>query len=317
MIAYSIRRILFAIPLILGITVISFFIIQLAPGGPTSLLLDPSLAPEDLEKMKEKLGLDQPVYIQYFSWLTNMLHGDFGTSFIHRGIPVGELILDRIPNTLILMITSTIIAAIFAIPLGVISASKPYSTLDYSVTFFSFLGVATPNFWLGLMLIMLFSVQLEWFPTGGVASLHTPFSVWDRLHHLLLPAFVLASADMATLTRYTRSSMIEVLKQDYIRTARAKGFRRWRVIVTHGLRNGLIPVVTLFGLLLPSFIAGSVIVEQVFSWPGIGKLFIDATFQRDYPVIMAITVISSILVVLGNVIADILYAIIDPRIEYS
>jgi peptide/nickel transport system permease protein len=180
----------------------------------------------------------------------------------------------------------------------------------------SFLGVATPNFWIGLVLIMFLSVKLGWFPTGGVATLNQPFSLWDRIHHLILPAFVLASADMAALTRYTRSSMMEVLKQDYIRTAMSKGFKEKRVVLKHGLRNGLIPVITIFGLMLPAFIGGAAITEKVFAWPGIGSLFIDSAFQRDYPVIMALTVISAVLVVLGNLIADILYAIFDPRIEY-
>jgi peptide/nickel transport system permease protein len=163
---------------------------------------------------------------------------------------------------------------------------------------------------------MVFAVHLKWFPTGGVATLNAPFSIWDRIHHLILPAFVLASADMASLTRYTRSSMLEVIKQDYIRTARAKGLKERKVIYKHGLRNGLIPIITIFGLLLPTFIGGSVVVEKIFGWPGIGLLFIDSAFQRDYPVLMALTVISAVFVVIGNLIADILYAIFDPRIEY-
>jgi peptide/nickel transport system permease protein len=316
MTSYIIRRLIMAIPLLLGITILSFLIMQIAPGGPTALMLDPNLKPSDLERMKAAMGLNDPVHIQYVKWLGRMVQGDFGTSFINRGTPVSEMILNRLPNTLLLMVASAFVAAIIAIPMGVLSATRQYSKLDYSVTVTSFLGLATPNFWLGLMLIMFFSVKFGWFPTGGVATLHAPFSILDRLHHLILPAFVLASADMASMTRFTRSSMLEVIKQEYMRTARAKGFREGKVIFKHGLRNGLIPVITLFGLMLPSFIGGSVIVEQVFAWPGIGKLFIDATFQRDYPVIMAITVISSVLVVVGNLIADILYAVLDPRIEY-
>jgi peptide/nickel transport system permease protein len=277
--------------------------------------LDPDISVEAREKQMEKLGLNDPAHIQYLNWMSNVVKGDFGTSFTKKQ-PVKDMILDRLPNTLILMVFSTILAVIIAIPFGVLSATKQYSKLDYGVTITSFLGLATPNFWLGLMLIMLFSVQLGWTPVGGVSTLGAEFSLLDRLHHLILPAIVLATADMAGLTRYTRSSMLEVINQDYIRTARAKGFRESKVIYKHGLRNGLIPIITIFGLMLPTFIGGSVIVESLFSWPGIGKLFIDATFERDYPVIMAITMFGAVLTVIGNLIADILYAVLDPRIEY-
>jgi len=304
------------VPLLLGITILAFLIMQLAPGDPTSLLIDPRIRSEDLVAYMEKYGLNEPIHIQYLKWMGNMLHGDFGSSLIRQGVEVSELIIARLPNTLLLMVVSTIIAMVISIPFGIWSASKPNTPLDYSVTFVSFLGIATPNFWIGLVLIMFFSVQLGWFPTGGVATLESSFSIWDRLHHLILPALVLATADMAGLTRYTRSSMIEVLRQDYIRTARAKGFKQTKVIYRHGVRNGLIPIITIFGLMLPSFIGGSVIIESIFAWPGIGMLFMEAAFQRDYPVIMAVTVIAATLVVIGNLIADILYAIFDPRIEY-
>lgn len=316
MISYIIRRALMAIPLLIGITILSFAIIKMAPGDPTSLMMDPNIKPEDKVKFIEKYGLDDPVPIQYLKWVGNMAQGDFGTSLIRKGVPVSEMIMNRLPNTLLLMIVSTLLAVIVAIPFGVLSATRPYSKLDYTVTVTSFLGLATPNFWIGLVLIMVFAVRLQILPTGGVATLNEPFSIIDRIQHLILPAFVLATADMAGLTRYTRSSMLEVTKQDYMRTARAKGFKERKVIYKHGLRNGLIPVITIFGLLLPTFIGGSVIVEKIFGWPGIGLLFIDSAFQRDYPVIMALTVISSIFVIVGNLIADILYAVFDPRIEY-
>ncbi len=316
MATYIFRRIIMAIPLLFGITILSFAIIQAAPGGPTALMIDPSLKPQDKVKLQEKYGLNDPVYVQYGKWLGNMVKGDFGNSFIKRGIPVSELIMNRLPNTLLLMIISTLLATIIAIPFGIYSAMRPYSKLDYSVTVTSFLGVATPNFWLGLILIMVLAVHLGWFPTGGTHTLNSPFSLWDRIHHLILPAFVLAVSDMAALTRYTRSSMLDVLKQDYIRTAMSKGFKEKKVVLKHGLRNGMIPIITLFGLMLPSFIGGAAITERIFSWPGIGLLFIESAFQRDYPVIMALTVISAIFVVIGNLLADILYAIFDPRIEY-
>jgi peptide/nickel transport system permease protein len=305
-----------AIPLLFGITILSFAIIHMAPGDPTALMMDPNIKPQDMEAYKEKYGLNDPVHIQYLKWVGNMVQGDFGQSLIRQGTDVSFLITQRLPNTLFLMIVSTFLAILISIPFGILSARKPYTLTDYSVTFTSFLGLATPNFWFGLVLIMFLSVQLGWFPTGGIATLNEPFSLWDRIHHLILPAIVLATADMAALTRYTRTSMLEVLKQDYIRTARAKGFKEGKVVYKHGLRNGLIPVITIFGLLLPSFFAGTVIVEKIFNWPGIGLLFIDAAFQRDYPVIMAVTVIAAVLTVLGNLIADILYAVFDPRIEY-
>lgn len=313
---YILRRILLAIPLLFGISIISFAIIHLAPGDPTSLLMDPHIKPSDREAFMKAYGLNDPIYIQYLKWLWQMLQGNFGNSLIHEGVSVSSLIMGRLPNTMLLMMSSAIMAILISVPFGVLSATKPYTLTDYTVTTASFLGIATPNFWIGLVLLMAFAVRLPWFPSGGVATLNAPFSLWDHIHHLILPAFVLGTADMAGLTRYTRSSMIDVLRQDYIRTARAKGFRNQKVVYKHGLRNGLIPVITIFGLLLPSFIGGSVVIEKVFNWPGIGLLFYDAAFQRDYPVIMALTMISAALVVVGNLIADILYAIVDPRIEY-
>ncbi|MCL7746753.1 ABC transporter permease [Halalkalibacter alkaliphilus] len=315
MISYIIKRVVMMIPILFGISILSFAIMYAAPGKPAIMNLDPEISPEVREAQIERLGLNDPIPVQYVRWLGNVVQGDFGTSY-SRKIPVTEMILDRLPNTLLLMASSLFLAAIIAIPFGVISATRQYSLTDYGVTMGSFVGLATPNFWLGIMLIMLFSVQLGWTPVGGVATIGADFSIIDRLHHLILPAFVLATADMAGLTRYTRSSMLEVVNQDYIRTARAKGFRERRVIYKHGLRNGLIPVITMFGLMLPTMIGGSAIVESVFNWPGIGKMFIDATFQRDYPVIMAITMFGALLTVIGNLIADILYAVLDPRIEY-
>ncbi|WP_163972121.1 ABC transporter permease [Oceanobacillus halotolerans] len=317
MIAYIIRRIILTIPLLLGVSVLSFGIVQLAPGDPTALMMDnPGISQEDREAFLEEQGLNDPVHVQYVRWLGDIVTGDFGESLIYQGTPVTELIMARLPNTLLLMVVSALLAIVVAIPFGIVSARKPYSLTDYTVTTASFLGMATPNFWFGLVLIMLLSVHLGWFPSGGVATLNEPFSLLDRIHHLILPAIVLATAETASLTRYTRSSMLDVLDQDYIRTARAKGFKQRKVVYKHGLRNGLIPVLTLIGLMLPTFIGGSVVTEKIFNWPGIGLLFIDATFQRDYPMIMAITMISATLVIIGNLIADILYAIFDPRIEY-
>ncbi|WP_017726226.1 ABC transporter permease [Halalkalibacterium ligniniphilum] len=315
MTTYIIRRVIMMIPILIGISILSFAITYSAPGNPAMMNMDPSISPEVREQQIKRLGLDDPIPVQYVRWMGNVLQGDLGTSY-HRKVPVTDLILDRLPNTLLLMGASLFLAVIIAIPFGVLSATRQYSKMDYTVTFGSFVGLATPNFWLGLMLIMLFSVQLGWTPVGGVATIGAEFSILDRLHHLLLPALVLATADMAGLTRYTRSSMLEVINQDYIRTARSKGFRERRVVYKHGLRNGLIPVVTMLGLMLPTMVGGSAIVESVFGWPGIGKMFIDAVFQRDYPIILAVTMFGAVLTVVGNLIADIMYAVLDPRIEY-
>lgn len=314
---YIIRRLLQSIPLLLGITIISFFMMYLAPGGPTDVLMDPKIKPEDRERMIEALGLNEPPWIQYGKWLLHFLQGDWGMSFI-RKVPVMELILDRLPQTLWLMGSSFLFAAVLSIPIGILAARKKNSWMDYTSAFFAFLGLATPNFWLGILLIMTFSVFLNWLPAGGIHGfMQDSQGIGDFIQHLILPAITLGTADMAGLTRYTRSSMLEVLGQPYMNTARSKGLKEWWVVYKHGLRNGLIPVITVFGLSLPSFFGGAVIVEKIFSYPGIGLLFLDAVFQRDYPVIMAITTISAILVVVGNLIADILYAVLDPRIEYK
>ncbi|MCM3745050.1 ABC transporter permease [Sporosarcina luteola] len=316
MASYIVRRILYAIPLLFLITIISFGMMKMAPGDPTALMMDPMIKKENLVAYQEAYGLNDNVLVQYVRWLGNMVQGNFGESLIRQGVPISDLITARLPNTLLLMLVSSFIAFLISIPLGVISATKRNSLTDYSITFVSFLGIATPNFWIGLVLIMVFSVNLGWFPTGGVSTLGEPFSIWDRIHHLILPALVLATADMAGLTRYSRSSMLDVLRQDYIRTAKANGFKNSTVIFKHGFRNGLIPIITILGLMLPSFIGGSVIIESIFAWPGIGLLFVEAAFQRDYPVIMAVVVIAATLVVVGNLLADILYAVFDPRIEY-
>ncbi|MEW9670963.1 ABC transporter permease [Ammoniphilus sp. 3BR4] len=314
---YIMKRLLQAVPLLLGITLISFFLMYLAPGGPTDLMMDPKIKPEDKEKMMIALGLDQPAWVQYLRWLGHFIQGDLGTSFI-RKVPVADLILERLPQTLLLMGASFLFAAALSIPLGILAARRKNTWIDYTSTFFAFLGLATPNFWLGILLIMVFSVYMNLLPAGGIRGfMEGGGGAWDTLRHLILPALTLGTADMAGLTRYTRSSMLEVLGQQYMTTARAKGLNEWIVVYKHGLRNGLIPIITVFGLSLPSFFGGAVIVEKIFSYPGIGLLFLDAVFQRDYPVIMAITTISAILVVIGNLVADILYAVLDPRIEYK
>lgn len=312
---YLVRRLLSVLPILLGISLISFAMMHLSPGKPAVMTMDPTITAEARERQLEALGLNEPLPLQYIKWIGGVVKGDFGLSYTERR-PVMDMILERLPNTLLLMLVATILAILVSIPLGIIQARKRGSGADYGITVASFAGLALPNFWFGLMLLMLFSVQLGWTPVGGVATLGGDFSILDRLHHLILPALVLATSDTAALTRYTRSSMMDVLNQDYIRTARAKGLVERTVVYKHGLRNGLIPIVTIFALMLPTMIGGSVVVETIFSWPGIGRLFISAVFQRDYPVVMAITMIGALLTVMGNLLADICYALLDPRIEY-
>jgi len=315
MLTYLFKRLFQAIPLLIGISLISFFMMYLAPGGPTDVMMDPRIRPEDREKMMEALGLNKPPWAQYLHWLLHFIQGDWGTSFI-RKVPVIDMILERLPQTLLLMGCSFLFAAILSIPIGILAARKKNTWIDYTSSFVAFLGLATPNFWLGMMLIMVFSVYLNFLPAGGINGfMDERGGILSLLQHLILPAITLGTADMAALTRYTRSSMLEVLGQNYMMTARSKGLKEWVVIYKHGLRNGMIPVITIFGLSLPSFFGGAVIVEKIFSYPGIGLLFLDAVFQRDYPVIMALTTISACLVVIGNLIADVLYAVLDPRIE--
>lgn len=213
-----------SIPILFGITILSFAIMKAAPGDPVSLMVDPSIKQADREKFIEKYGLNEPEHIQYLKWLGNMMQGDFGTSIVRKGTPVIDLILARLPNTLLLMLVSTILALLISIPLGVLSARRPYSKLDYGITFTSFIGLAVPNFWFGLILIMVLSVNLGWFPTGGVMTLNSGFSLWDRIHHLILPAFVLATADMAGLTRYTRSSMLDVFAPGFYPDGKSERF---------------------------------------------------------------------------------------------
>ncbi|MFD0715380.1 ABC transporter permease [Paenibacillus sp. GCM10027626] len=314
---YALRRLLNAIPILIGITIISFAIIHMAPGSPLSEYIDdPTVKAADKENMIKQYGLDQPLYIQYWKWISGIVQGDFGISFL-KNEPVSSLIWDRLPNTLLLTVTSFLIALLIAVPLGILCAVKANSKLDQIVSGLSFVGISIPSFWLGLMLIMFFAVKLGWLPSGGLQTINAPFSLWDRLQHLLLPVLTIAAMEVAVWARYVRSSMLEVINQDYMRTARAKGLGGGRVLGFHGLRNALIPLATLFGLALPGFFGGALIVETIFAIPGMGRLFTEAAFQRDYPIIFAITTIIAFLYVFGSIISDLLYALLDPRVSYG
>ncbi len=312
---YLIRRLLGIIPLLLGITVLVFLLVNAVPGNPVGeYILNPGTRPEDVERIKRSLGLDQPLYKRYFTWLGNVVQGDLGRS-MKTFTPVLDDILARLPNTLKLTVAAFVLALLFSIPVGVYSAVRRNSWFDNIATVVSVAGVSIPRFWFGLILILVFAVRLGWFPSGGVASIRGDSGVIDQLKHLIMPAITLAIAEMAGWTRYIRGQMLEVIRQDYIRTAAAKGLRERVVIFRHALRNALLPLVTLFGLAIPEFFSGALIIETIFSWPGIGRLTFDAAVSRDYTTIMGTVLISSILVILGNLLADVSYGLLDPRVK--
>jgi peptide/nickel transport system permease protein len=316
---YIVRRVLQTIPLLVIISILSFLLMTLAPGDPTAMFENPEAeqSQETIEKLRVKLGLDEPIYIQYLKWMKLIvLEGDFGYSF-QDGRPVLTKIVERIPATLILMGTSIFIAFLIAIPIGVYSAVRKYSLMDNVFTFLAFLGISTPSFFFALMVILVFSIMFPLFPVSGMRDDTSTFNFVDIASHLVLPSSVLAFGLIASLSRFMRSSMLEVIHQDFIRTARAKGVSERLVIMKHALRNALLPIITLIGLMLPSLLGGALIIEQVFAWPGMGRLAFGSIFIRDYQVIMGVTMISSVLVVIGNLLADVLYAVADPRIQYG
>jgi peptide/nickel transport system permease protein len=321
---YLIRRLLISIPLLLGILCLSFLMLKLAPGEPTIVQqdLEARATGAQRETLRQLYGLDKPVYVQFGRWLTRVARLDFGRSYSPDGRLVLDKIAERVPITLGLNLLETLIVFGLAVPLGILSATRQYSVFDKAMTVFVFVGFATPDFWLALLLMILFGVQLGWLPMSGLRSLnfeYLPFwgQVWDFLSHLLLPLLVASVGGLAGLSRYMRGSLLEVIRQDYIRTARAKGLPERVVIFRHAVRNAVIPVVTLFGLMLPGLLGGSVIIETVFAIPGMGQLFYQSAFSRDEPVLMALIVIGASLSLLGNIVADVSYALVDPRIRVS
>lgn len=322
MITYLFKRFLEIIPTLVGITLLSFFIIQLAPGKPTDVLADlnPKMTPEARERLEKYYGLDKPIHTQYFMWLKRVVKLDFGDSFSTDRRPVWTKVKERLPITILINSLALILIFIIAIPIGVSSAAHPYSLYDRVTTVLVFVGFAIPTFWLALLLMILFGVNLHWLPISGLKTLgYEGFSTigkfWDKTSHLILPVFLEAFGGLAGISRYMRSTMLEVIRQDYITTARAKGLSERKVIYKHGLRNALLPVITLLGMSIPGLIGGSVIFENVFGIPGMGQLFYQAVMMRDYPVIMGILTIGAILTLVGNLLADIGYALADPRIR--
>jgi len=313
---YVIRRLLGAIPLLLGISLILFTIIHLAPGGPLDMYLEnPAVSKEALEQIARAYGLDQPVPVQYFLWLKSMLVGDWGYS-IRTGRPVLTEIVLRLGPTLELGGLSLLISLALAIPLGIISASRRGSKLDTTVTLASFAGISIPVFWMALLLQLFFSVQLGWLPSAGYKSIGGG-DVIDRLRHIIMPAAVLSLATIASWSRFIRSGMVDVLNQDYIRTAYAKGRSERAVVVLHALRNAMIPAVTVIAVDFGTVISGAVITETVFAWPGIGRLFMESMDGRDYPMLMGLMMMGSLGIIVANIVADLAYAALDPRIRYG
>jgi peptide/nickel transport system permease protein len=322
MITYIIRRLLGIIPLLLGISIISFVIIRLAPGKPVLLqqALNPKISLEGIKRIERIEGLDRPLAVQYISWLGNLARFNFGRSIID-GRPVTDKILERIPITLVINIFSLLFILLVGIPIGIRGAVKPGSIFDNVTTILVFLLFAAPTFWLALLLMQLFCIQLHWLPISGIASLDFEYfrwgqKFWDLARHLVLPIFVSGIGGLTGVSRYMRSSMMEALNQPYIYTARSKGLAQNQVIYRHALRNAILPIVTILGLSIPGLLGGSVIFESIFAIPGIGRLFYEAAMTRDINLIMAEVVLVSILTMLGNLIADISYAYVDPRIRY-
>lgn len=334
MFSYTLKRIFWTIPTLFGVTLLVFSMVHLAPGDPAVALLGDKANKKAITELRAQLGLDKPLYVQYYIYMKNVVHGNFGKS-AKSNEPVIDEFNDRFPATVELSVVAMFFAVLFGLLAGIVSAVKRYSIFDYTSMFGALAGVSMPVFWLGLVLIYFFSVKLGWLPVSGRLGYEydidhiTGFylidslllkdyeAFWDALKHLILPAIALGTIPMAIIARMTRSSMIEVMKEEYIKTARAKGCTRFQVIFIHALRNAMMPVITIIGLMLGSLFAGAILTETTFSWPGIGKWLVNAVYQRDFPVIQSTTLIIAIIFIIVNFIVDILYAFINPKIRLS
>lgn len=317
MMTYAVRRALQAIPLLIGISFAAFVLLRLAPGGPMAVYAqNPSMTEADMRRIERILGLDQPIHVQYVKWATGMVTGNLGYSY-RTGRPVGQIILERVPATLVLMAAAYFIAITLGLVTGIVSATRRRSVFDYVATIGAMVGLSVPTFWFGLIVIIIFAAILHWIPSGGIATLGAPFSLQDRLLHLIGPASVLGLWMTGTWSRYTRSSMLEVVGQDYIRTAQAKGLRPRAILFRHTLRNALIPLVTLAGLEFRNLFGGALVTETVFSWPGVGRLYLDSLNYQDYSVILGLLLFTSVMVLIGSLLADLVYAVVDPRIRLT
>jgi peptide/nickel transport system permease protein len=306
-----------AIPVMFIITFATFVLMQMLPGGPLAAYENnPEISQEDIERLRHEMGLDRPIPVQYWAWLKNFVRGDWGYSFATKR-PVLQEIWDRLPNTLYLTGFSLILALIIAIPVGIISATRQYSIFDHITTTLTYVGRSMPVYYSGLLLIIVFSIWLRWFPSGGMHTLGKEFSIIDSLRHLFLPVVSLSTLIAAKYVRFLRTSMLEVIHQDYIRTAAAKGLHERIIIFKHAFRNAAIPLVTVVAIDLPVLFAGALFTETVYSWPGMGRLFVDSATRFDYSIVMGIVAAIAFLVVVSNLIADVVYGILDPRITYS
>ncbi len=314
---FILRRLLSAVPVMIVITFATFALMQMLPGGPLAAYENnPEISQKDIERLRHEMGLDRPIPVQYWSWLKNFARGDWGYSFTTKR-PVLAEIRDRLPNTLYLTGLSLLTALLIAIPAGIVSATRQYSLFDHLVTTLTYVGRSMPVYYSGLLLIIVFSIWLRWLPSGGMQTLGTEFSLWDSLRHLCLPLLSLSTLIAAKYVRFLRTSMLEVIHQDYIRTAAAKGLHDRVIVYKHAFRNAAIPLVTVVAIDLPVLFAGALFTETIYSWPGMGRLFVDSATRFDYSVVMGIVAAIAFLVVLSNLLADVVYSFLDPRITYS
>jgi peptide/nickel transport system permease protein len=315
--AYLIRRLLMGVLVLFGISIIAFLMIHLSPGGPTAIYaISPNVDAAQLERIEEILGLNDPLHIQYVKWLRGVLTGEWGFSY-RDGRPVVNVILERVPNTVELTLASMLVSIGLGVPVGIFTASRAGTISRWIANTLTMTAISMPTFWLGLMVILVFSERLGLLPSGGMFTIGADFSLGDRIHHLIAPALVLGTPSVATWWRYTHSGMVEVMLEDYIRTARAKGLSQRIVTYRHALKNVLITLVTLAGLSLPNLFSGALVTEAVFAWPGNGRLLVEALVRRDYPVVMGNFMVIALLVVVGNLLADLSYAFVDPRVRFE
>jgi len=306
MLNYLIKRLLSTIPVLIGISLLLFFMLRLLPGDPAQVLAGQMATPQEIENIRQQLGLDRPIYEQYANYLSRLVRFDLGRSARTQN-PVTEEIWARLPNTLLLSVVAITLACLFGIPAGIISAVRPYSWIDYLVTTSALFGMSMPVFWLGLMLVVIFSIILKWLPAGGTGN-------WQ---HVILPSITLAAFVVAFIARMTRSTMLETLSQDYTTTARSKGLQERVVVIKHALKNAMIPIITVVGLQFGLLLGGAVLTETVFAWPGLGRLIVDSILARDYPVIQGTILIFGLLYIMVNLVVDLIYALVDPRIRYD
>lgn len=315
MFQYILKRLMQALPLLIGVSIIGFAMMHLAPGGPLAVYtLNPTITAQDIERIKHVFGLDQPLHIQYLKWAWGIFTGNWGTTFF-GGRPVLDVILERMPATFLLMGSGMAVAILIGMLIGILGAVKRYSVFDYLATTGAMVALSFPTFWFGLMTIFIFALKLRWLPSGGMYTLGGDEGLLDLMTHLILPTVVLALVLVAQWSRYTRSSFLEVIHQDYIRTATSKGLSRGRILFRHAFPNAVAPLIALAGVQLPWLFSGALVTETIFGWPGMGRLFVDALTMKEYPVLMGMIMITAMAVIIGNLLADVINALIDPRIR--